>query len=337
MQADSKWLGWGVLAFAIGMFLPGPIGAHLMERRSRKSVFLKALLVIGPLVVWLLSWVDSVQWMVALLLLQGVAFGVAQTALGTTLVNDVLLSQYRNKGDLIYGWAGRIGIPLGFFFGALLILNLSLSQAYWWSLVPCALSFVLVAQTVVPIKAPVKVPFLTLDRFFLPQSLPLTFTMFAAPWVLGRMIGQFPNAITYLVLAIGVMFAFLLQLLIRRRCTQRFIITLGYAGLLAALLLFYLAPTSDSLLVLAAALLVGGGSGAVSSRHLMDWITTAQHCQRGTAQNTYILSWRLAFSLGLLFSTLYGTNYIELDAAFCLFSFLLYQLLAMRRMKNIGT
>ncbi len=335
-QASVEWLGWGALSFAVGMIMPGPIGAHLMERRSRKGVFLKALLVIGPIVVWFLNQVQNVYWIVPLLFVQGVAFGVAQTALGTTLVNDVLLSEYRNKGDLIFGWAGRLGVPLGFFFGSLLTGFLSLNQAYWWSLVPCALSFVLVAQTVVPIKAPVKVSLFTLDRFFLPQSLSLTFSMFAAPWVLGRMIGMLPDAFTYLSLAIGVLLAFLLQLLIRRRRSQRTLIAWGYFGLLIALLLFYLAPSPASMLITFAALLVGSGVGAVSSRHLMDWITTAQHCQRGTAQNTYMLSWRLAFSLGLLFSTLYGQNHIEVDAVLSLLSFLLYQFWIAHRVKNVS-
>lgn len=104
--------------------------------------------------------------LLAIQLLQGVAYGVSQTALGTTLVNDTLLSRQRNKGDIIYGWAGRIGIPLGLFLGYGLSLGLPVPQAYFWALIPCALSFVLVAQTVVPIKAPVKVPLLTFDRFF---------------------------------------------------------------------------------------------------------------------------------------------------------------------------
>ena len=44
LGSEARWVGWGVLAFAIGMVLPGPFGAYLMERRSRKDVFLKALL-----------------------------------------------------------------------------------------------------------------------------------------------------------------------------------------------------------------------------------------------------------------------------------------------------
>ncbi len=168
MGQSEMWVGFGVLAFAVGMVLLGPFGAHLMERRSRKAIYLKALIVLGPLATVGYIYAADVRLLLGMQLLQGIAYGVSQTALGTTLVNDILLSRHRNKGDIIYGWAGRIGIPLGLFFGYGLSLALPMQQAYFWTLVPCALSFVLVAQTVVPIKAPVKVPILTFDRFFLP-------------------------------------------------------------------------------------------------------------------------------------------------------------------------
>ena len=32
LGSEARWVGWGVLAFAIGMVLPGPFGAYLMER-----------------------------------------------------------------------------------------------------------------------------------------------------------------------------------------------------------------------------------------------------------------------------------------------------------------
>ena len=50
LGGTPAWTGYAVLAFAVGMVIPGPFGAHLMERRSRKEVFLKAALVAGPVV-----------------------------------------------------------------------------------------------------------------------------------------------------------------------------------------------------------------------------------------------------------------------------------------------
>lgn len=145
LGGTPAWTGYAVLAFAVGMVIPGPFGAHLMERRSRKEVFLKAALVAGPVVTLLgyMFCVHNLESIVALQLLQGMAFGVAQTALGTTLVNDILQSKQRNRGDIIYGWAGRLGIPLGLFLGYVLLQVVTVDLAFWWTLVPCAWLFCL--------------------------------------------------------------------------------------------------------------------------------------------------------------------------------------------------
>lgn len=329
LQESAHWVGWSVMLFAVGMVLPGPFGAHLMERRSRKEIFLKALLVLGPLATLGYVLATDIRLILAMQLLQGMAFGVSQTALGTTLVNDILLSKQRNKGDIIYGWAGRIGIPLGLFLGYVLSITISLQQSYWWALVPCAFSFVLVAQTTVPIKAPVKVSFVTFDRFFLPSSIPLGLSMFAAPWTLGRIAGMLPHSCNWLLssayvcLSLGVLFAFLMQIFIQRRVEQRKLMTLGYLTIIGGLMLI---SYPNVVLGNIGDILLGCGVGAVSSRHLMDWVTKSAHCQRGTAQNTYMICWRWAFSLGLLCTCFFELQNVWIDIALCAISLLLYVL-----------
>lgn len=329
LQESVHWVGWSVLLFAVGMVLPGPFGAHMMERRSRKEIFLKALLVLGPVATLGYVFATDVRFILGMQLLQGMAFGVSQTALGTTLVNDILLSRQRNKGDIIYGWAGRIGIPLGLFLGYVMSISIPLQQAYWWVLVPCGLSFVLVAQTTVPIKAPVKVSVITFDRFFLPSSIPLGLSMFAAPWTLGRIAGVLPHSNSWLLssayvcLSLGVLFAFLVQIFIQRRVEQRKLVALGYVIIIAGLLLI---SCPNVVLGIVGDVLLGCGVGAVSSRHLMDWVTKSAHCQRGTAQNTYMLCWRWAFSLGLLCTCFVGLSNVAIDIAICGVSLLLYVL-----------
>lgn len=215
LHGNSHVVAWAVMAFAVGMIIPGPFGAHMMERRSRKEVFLKAMVVIGvfPTIGYVYALHPS--WLIVLHGIQGMAFGVAQTALGTTLVNDVLKSKQRDKGDIIYAWAGRLGIPLGLFLGFLLLHFMTTEAAFWWSLITCMLSFLLVAQTQVPLKAPVKVPLLTFDRFFLPQSFPLMLSMFAAPWLMGRVVGNGATAIACFCMSMGALLAFIEQILLR--------------------------------------------------------------------------------------------------------------------------
>ena len=189
------------------------------------------------------------------------------------------------------------------------------------------MSFILVAQTPVPIKAPVKVDFVTFDRFFLPSSLPMGLSMFAAPWTLGRIAGALPMkqdwlfSSSYLFLSLGVLCAFLTQLFIRRRLGQRTLVSMGYLLVVLGLILV---SQLHVVLGYVGDVLLGCGVGAVSSRHLMDWVTKSAHCQRGTAQNTYIILWRWSFSLGLMASCIYGLNNLTIDACLCIASLIFY-------------
>ena len=72
-----------------------------------------------------------------------------------------------------------------------------------------------------------------------------------------------------------------------------------------------------------ACFLIGFGVSEVSSRHLSCWVKQAEHCQRGTAQNTYILSWRISFALGFAASAIQSVALGLPDIILCLLSLLL--------------
>jgi uncharacterized membrane protein len=44
---------------------------------------------------------------------------------------------------------------------------------------------------------------------------------------------------------------------------------------------------------------IGLGIGIIASRFLLFFIKLSKHCQRGTSQSTYILSWEFGMALGL--------------------------------------
>lgn len=288
-------VAWAVAAFALGMALPGPFAARLMERRSRKSVCLGAVAVLGFCATPAYVRAAAPVHFVLLYGLQGVAFGLAQTALGTTLVNDVLPSRERDRGDVCYAWAGRVGIPLGVMLGLLLVRFVPMPQAWWWTLLPCTFAFLLVGQTPVPLKAPVSVPWVTWDRFLLPHTLPLSFTLFAAPFVLGGLVAaQGIKGMT--CLAAGCAAACLFRMEDRLRAGRRAALAVGYTLLLLGLAGM---AFSDGMgwgwLPL---FFAGWGVASVSAAHLKHWLVLSDHCQRGTAQNTYMLSWRAGFACG---------------------------------------
>lgn len=327
LYGNNSLVAWAIVAFAVGMILPGPFGAHLMERRSRKEVFLKAMVVISILPTVGYVYAPHPAWLIGLHGIQGMAFGVAQTAAGTTLVNDVLKSKQRDKGDIIYAWAGRLGIPLGLFLGFLLLHITTVESAFWWSLVTSMLSFLLVAQTQVPLKAPVKVPLLTFDRFFLPQSFPLMLSMFAAPWLMGRVVGAGTTGIACMCMSLGALLAAVEQLLLRKHLGQRVAVCAGYVLLFVSCVLIDMPGLFTTYIAHA---LIGFAVGAVSSRHLIEWISKAEHCRRGTAQSTYMLSWRMSFALGFVVSSLGGISTMTYDLTVVSLSMFVYLLLRFR-------
>jgi len=295
MGAEEGLTAWAVLAFAAGRFAPGPFGAHLMERRPRKHIALWAVLALGLLSLPPAFSPIGAAGLVALYGLQGVCFGLAQTALGSTLVNDVLRSHERDCGDMRYAWAGRLGMPAGLVAGALLPELAGAKLTEWYALSPCALAFLLIAQTSVPLKAPVPTAVVSLDRFLLPRSLYLSLSLFPASFVLGHAAASYGMVGAWLFAA-SFAAVFLCQFFPRFFPGRRTGVALGY--LLIAIGQAILNFEKEGRPQWIALLLTGTGVAMVSSRHLHHWITLARHCQRGTAQSTYALSCRTAFSAG---------------------------------------
>lgn len=308
-------LAWAAIAFAVGMILPGPFVAQWLERRSRKSVLLKAVLWMSiPPTCMLLFWHHAAA-LVAAHALQGLSFGIAQSTLGTTLVNDILLSRERTRGDVHYAWAGRLGIPAGLCAGCVALLHLPVQEALQWSLVLALLAFLCIGNVNVPLKAPVKMPRFTLDRFFLPSSYPLMLTMFVGPWLLGRMVGLHLTMPMMACMTAGAVVAYVLQRFTRYLWPQRWHMLVAYVLLLVAVALHRAStPWADEV----AALLIGIGTSMLSARHLLDWLVRSAHCQRGTAQNTYMLAWRVAFAAGVSCSLLVASHIGVADALLCL-------------------
>lgn len=317
-------VAWAVLAFAVGMLLPGPCCARLLEWRSRKTVYLKSLVAMA--ILSLVAWMGGPGLQTITYGLSGLCFGIAQTALGSTLVNDVLLSPYRNRGDIVYAWAGRLGMPVGLLLGVLMPTFMPLGQAWLCAVAACGLAFILVAQTPVPVKAPVRVPLFTCDRFILPRTLPLSLSLLPAPLALGMVIATAGTVMqTLLCIGIGFTVVFVVQLCVRRHVSQLLAVGTGYALMLAGLAIHYLA--CGPMVPQASLILLSMGAAVVMSRHLIDWVTWADHCQRGTAQNTCLLVSRLSFGAGFLVGVLCGRLSEWLLISACVVAMLIYTIL----------
>ena len=75
---------------------------------------------------------------------------------------------------------------------------------------------------------------------------------------------------------------------------------MGYLLLTAALAVAVLTGAEWGVRGMWAMLLLGAGVAFASSNLLIHFVECSEHCQRGTAQNTHLLVWSLAFALGYM-------------------------------------
>lgn len=71
----------------------------------------------------------------------------------------------------------------------------------------------------------------------------------------------------------------------------------GVIFMLAAVLIFF--TSHQSAIQFISPSLIGFGIGVIGSRFLLFYIKLAKHCQRGTSQSSFFLSWEFGISLGL--------------------------------------
>ncbi len=304
-RSDGSAAAWLMPAFFFGMALPGAAGARMLERYSRKGVCLRSTAALCG--VSLLSLLLSPKGfaVLPLLLLQGAAYGLLQMSLGSTLVNDILPSPLRSRGDAAYAWAGRSAIAIGLLAGTLASKLLPTAHGVGLTLVPAALAFLLVAQTQIPVKAPVRTPLLSLDRFFLPSLAPFFLTLAAAPVALGYYAAADTTAEAYALLAAGQLAAIpVTRLFGKTRRAAAVLACAGYALLAASAVLFFQTGNTAGYGCGLSALLCGAGAASVSHAHLIYMLRRADHCQRGTVQNSYLLFWWLSFAASFSLSLL---------------------------------
>ena len=102
-----------ILAFTVGLIVPGPFNAYIVERFSRKAVFLWSSILQGVCALAFLEANLPLVYIYVLSACFGVFFEFAQNALNNTIVNDLLLSSSRTLGDSLLSWFGRFGLPIG--------------------------------------------------------------------------------------------------------------------------------------------------------------------------------------------------------------------------------
>lgn len=292
--------------FAVSLFLVGPFYSYLIDAYKRKNVCMWAyLFVIAILGGYTL--VGSLLWMAVLRMVQGGLFGIA-TSMSSTLAIDITVSSCRSEGNTCFSWAARLGMVFGPMIGLLLYKYEGLQMVLYASVALGAIGLVLVSLIHVAFRAPIGASLCSTDRFLLPQGWLPALNLVLISFTFGMLlttINMYTESVHmqdvtvrfFILLAGGFVLAMIANKQVFEEADMRAKVVSGLVLMGAAFLL--LITRDGQLAVLTAAALMGLGLGLAASDFLLIMVQLSEHCQRGTANTTYLLAWEFGIAAGV--------------------------------------
>ncbi|RGN47581.1 MULTISPECIES: MFS transporter [unclassified Bacteroides] len=303
----SLSIAGGILAlFALSQFLLGPFYSYFIDTFRRKNVcmlsFLAVIAIVGGY-----SMVGTLLWVAVLRIIQGALFGVA-TTMGSTLAIDITNTSRRSEANTCFGWAARLGMVFGAMIGLLLYKYEGLQQVLYASIILGGIGLIFVSLIHVPFRAPIGAPVCSLDRFLLLRGWLPAINLILVSFVFGMLlttINMYTESVQmqemtlhfFILLAGGFVLAMIANKHVFENADIRARVVSGLLLMGASLLLII--THVDSLALMTAAVMMGLGLGLVSSDFLLILVKLSEHCQRGTANTTYLLAWELGVALGV--------------------------------------
>lgn len=302
-------LGRGIImgAFGIGLFIPGPFVNYFIQKYRRNRVCLLAiivLIVVELLTVYVQARAQQIgaYTLYALILLRillGASFGLAQMVMTSTLVIDLCESFQRTEANHALSWFGRFALSLGP-LSAYIVFNVfgNVSRIVDIAVIAACASAVLISRVSFPFKTPDdEIRTVSTDRFFLPQGKWLFANLFLITAIVGIVLTMRMSALFYGMMMAGFFLALLAEKFAFADADLRSETVTGLIAMIAALLILL---SDDRMAILfLSPILFGFGIGIIGSRFLLFFIKLARHCQRGTSQSSFFLSWESGIAAGL--------------------------------------
>ena len=320
---SSLEVGVAMGAFAVGLYVFGMFCSWLVQRfrRNRVCVF-SIVAMIGS--ISMLYYIQGVNgeavefWFILLQrFLMGATFGLAQMVLVSTLIIDTSESYHRTEANHSSGWFSRFSVSLGPVVG-LVMFNYQNFDAVLLSAVfcaSCAIILILVANF--PFRTPSDIPeIVSFDRFLLTNGWPLYLNQMLFALIVGMLMSLGLSDRFYACIMVGFLAALIAQHVVFRDAELKSEIVTGLTLLIMALVLIYTRPLPIVWYV--APFLLGLSIGIVCSRFLLFFIKLSRHCQRGTSQSTYMLSWETGIAAGLAVGYAFFINNVDVLLLLCI-------------------
>jgi predicted MFS family arabinose efflux permease len=288
------------LAFAVGLYLCGGfidswIECYRRNHLCQLGIFLMALMQTG---FYFFPSVSLPAVIVAVSFVFGACYGLTQMVLLSTLVIDKAESFQRTEANYIVSWFNRLALSVGPLAGALVYGQLHLPYVPLLAAGLSLLAIILLAVVPFPFKAPDESHCLfSTDRFFLLRGYPLYLNLLLFTFAMGLLLCHVLSFHYFASLMGGFFLAIMAEKYVFVNADLKSEGVAGSLLLMASALLRMTRPEHNAFMV--SAIAAGIGIGILGSRYLLFFIKLSRHCERGTSQSTFFLSWETGLACGL--------------------------------------
>lgn len=310
---DNMTLGYAAAAFAAGMLIVGWFTSYLIQRFRRTRVcIMAAFLFLACLAVpQMAGWGSGAnvgQVLMAVRLASGACAGLAVVVIVSTLIIDTCEPNQRTEANYAVGWFIRFALALGPFVALMAMQWKGAKAIGWTAAAEVAVALVLLAATNLPFRTPSdNISLLSADRFIMPRSWMLASNLIVVVAAVGMVLAvQIQNPKFFTSMMVGFMLAVVAEKFV---FVNAELVSEAVAGMMLIIFALLIMLTNTGLSSFLPPLLIGLGIGLVGSRFLLFFIKLSDHCQRGTSQSSYYVTWMVGLALGLLIGfSLVGTD-----------------------------
>lgn len=289
----------------IGVFALGCFCSYLVQRYRRNKVCIAAILVVALCACAFcyvqkesVLFADDVAFISVIRFIQSAAFGLAQMVLSSTLIVDTCESFRRTEANHSAAWFSRFALVLGPAVVLAVMPLCGFDTLMIISALLCLISILFIIAVKFPFKAPDDLSCkISTDRFFLSQGKWLFVNLLFFAVVVGMVLSSCNTLEFYGMMTVGFFLALLVQRFVFANAELKSEITTGFILVLASVLINLTNGNTTGNLF--SPVLMGCGIGITCARFLLLFLKLSDHCQRGTSQSTFFLSWESGLSLGL--------------------------------------
>lgn len=293
-------------AYCLGLFSSGSFASYLVQHRQRSNVcvlFILFMAVCFSAAYYLqrcynlhTNWVLAT--IIALCFVFGSVYSMAHITLASTLIVDKCESFLRTEANHSAAWFFRFSLSLGPILSILLYSRYSIGAVCLIAVICCCLALLCIKIVNFPFKAPEdNTRLFSLDRFFLPQGIWLFINQAIIMFAVGLILSHYADISFYCILMLGFFLALLSQKFVFVNAELRSEILTGLLFIACALLLMLC--RKGGIVGLLIPVFIGLGIGITGARFLLFFLKLGNHCQRGTSQSTFFLSWESGLAAGL--------------------------------------